>query len=294
MRESNAPYTKEEKPQLDVIASIVAYCSDDDVINRAIQSFLDTTLQVHLYIIDNSPTSGLHKTLPPDERITYLHRPANLGYGAGHNVAIEKSVRASKYFLVLNPDVYFSPDVLPSLFLHLELNPRIGVAAPQVRYPNGSPQISRRLLPSPFDLIIRRLPIVKQALKAQVAAKQYEEVSVEEVLEVPFLLGCFLFIRSEALANCGGFDPRYFMYMEDLDLCRRISRLYQVVYYGEKYIYHVYERASAKHLSSLFHHIHSFVKYFNKWGWVSDPQRKAINKAAMRKTKTVALHQTTV
>lgn len=294
MRKSNALYLKEENPRLDVIASIVAYCSDADVINRAIQSFLDTTLQVHLYVVDNSPTSCLQKSLATDKRITYLHRPDNLGYGAGHNVAIEKSAGASKYFLILNPDVYFSADVLLSLFMHLEQNPEIGIVAPQVRYPDDRPQISRRLLPSPFDLIIRRLPIVKQALKYQIAAKQYEGVSVEEVLEVPFLLGCFLFIRTEALACCGYFDPRYFMYMEDLDLCRRISEAYKVVYFGEEYIYHIYERASSKHLSSLMHHIHSFVKYFNKWGWVSDSQRKLINKAAVHKSQAVTARRISI
>ncbi|WP_373032916.1 glycosyltransferase, partial [Sulfurovum sp.] len=73
-----------------VTASIVIYNNAPDVLNKAIASFLNTDLDVHLYLIDNSPTDKLH-VLSDDPRVTYIFNGKNLGYGAAHNVAIKRA-----------------------------------------------------------------------------------------------------------------------------------------------------------------------------------------------------------
>ena len=70
--------------------------------------------------------------------------------------------------------------------------------------------------------------------------------SYDEVMEVPFLSGCFMFLRSEALRKVGLFDERMFMYVEDTDLTRRMGQHFKTLYYPNAYVYHQYARGKQK------------------------------------------------
>lgn len=84
-----------------------------------------------------------------------------------------------------------------------------------------------------------------------------------------------------ALAEVGMFDERFFLYMEDADLCRRIGQKYRTVYYPEVHVTHAFKKASYKELKLLYQHMRSAVLYFNKWGWFRDPDRKRINRETL-------------
>jgi GT2 family glycosyltransferase len=86
-----------------------------------------------------------------------------------------------------------------------------------------------------------------------------------------------MFLRTEAIARIGYFDERYFMYMEDIDLSRRIFSEYRNVYYPKARIYHVHARESYKTFRLLKIHIISAIQYFNKWGWFVDSDRRRLN-----------------
>ncbi|MHA6247673.1 glycosyltransferase [Pontibacter sp. CAU 1760] len=275
-------HNAEDDNHLDVVGSIVAYKSDAALLNKAIASFLDTPLRVHLYLIDNAPTDALRTQIPHDTRITYQLSPRNLGFGSGHNVSMHLGLHRCTYFLVLNPDVYFDPKVVTALFLKMEARQQVVVSAPQVLYPDASHQGSRRLLPSPQDLFLRRVPLLHRFFRKRLQSHQYEGVPEDALVEVPFLLGCFLMIRSQTLRETGPFDERFFLYLEDVDLCRRLSRRGVLLYDGSLRIYHVYQRASAKTLRLFMHHLVSSVKYFNKWGWWQDAERDRINRKALQ------------
>ena len=252
----------------DVTASIVAYCNDAVILNNAISSFLDTSLHVRILILDNSPSDKLKGELLKDDRIVYCFNNGNLGFGKAHNIGINMSLENSKYYLILNPDVYFSGSVLDNLFDFMEKNPAVGLVSPKVVYPDETLQLSCRLIPSPVDMLSRRIPLGGKIFASRIRQHQYEDATFEEDLEVPFLLGCFLLTRVSVLQKVGGFDERYFMYMEDLDLCRRIGACSKVVFHANEKIYHLYERASSKKLKIFLYHFSSMVKYFNKWGWL--------------------------
>ena len=106
-------------------------------------------------------------------------------------------------------------------------------------------------------------------------------------MEVPSLSGCFMFVRIAVLKKVGGFDERYFMYAEDLDLCRRIGKVSRTMYYPNVVVYHEYAKGSYKNRRLLRYHLSSVVKYFNKWGWVWDLDRKIINKRILDNLKNV-------
>lgn len=77
-----------------------------------------------------------------------------------------------------------------------------------------------------------------------------------------------MFARMSILKQVDGFDERYFMYAEDLDLCRRIGKVAQTMYYPKVSVYHAYAKGSYKNRKLLRYHMCSMIKYFNKWGWL--------------------------
>jgi GT2 family glycosyltransferase len=83
----------------------------------------------------------------------------------------------------------------------------------------------------------------------------------------------------------GFYDERFFMYFEDFDLSRRINKLYKTVYYSDVHVFHEYERGAQKSLILFKIFIQSAIKYFNKWGWFFDNERRAINKATLKNLK---------
>jgi GT2 family glycosyltransferase len=240
---------------------------------------LNTQLKVKLYLVDNSPDDRA-RHLCQDPRVVYLFTGKNLGFGAGHNIALREAVNEAAYQLVLNPDVYFDSGVLEKLFEFTSTRPNIGLLMPKVLYPDGSMQYLCKKLPTPSDLILRRfLPAVLRPLvERRLAAYELRDLDYTKVLSVAYLSGCFMLMSCEALSQVGFFDERYFMYLEDLDLCRRIHQRFRTIYYPDVAIYHHYEKGSYRQLRLLMYHIQSAVRYFHKWGWFSDCERSEINR----------------
>ncbi|MEQ8362516.1 MAG: glycosyltransferase family 2 protein [Cyclobacteriaceae bacterium] len=266
----------------DLSASIVVYKSNLEMLAEAIESFLKATTVSQLYIIDNSPTNEA-KTLVNHERIKYTFNNKNVGFGAGHNIALKKAIAAgSRYHVALNPDVYFSVDALQKLFGFMEANPEVGLCMPKVLYPDGRLQPLCKLLPSPKILIFRRFFFfLKEFLARQNYHYELQFSGYNKIMDVPFLSGCFMFFRIEALNKVGLFDEKIFLYTEDVDLCRRIHQQYRTVFNPEVIIYHYHQRGSYKNGRLLLHNIQSAIQYFNKWGWLIDKERDLINQRAL-------------
>jgi GT2 family glycosyltransferase len=111
------------------------------------------------------------------------------------------------------------------------------------------------------------------------SAYELRHKDYNSIMEVPNLSGCFMFVRTEVFSKVGLFDERYFLYLEDTDLCRRINEHYRTVYYPVESIIHGYRRESYKSFKLLAYHLRSSIQYFNKWGWFNDRKRALINQA---------------
>ena len=267
--------------------SIVLFKNDQDLVKKAIYSCVNSVLINRIYLIDNSPTDTLSCLAGLDSRIEYIFNNANLGFGKAHNVALKRSIEENiPYHLVLNPDVYFEGGVLEELYNFMENNPDVGLVMPKVLYPDGTLQYLCKLLPTPLDLFGRRFlnfgPF-KKIVEKRNEVYELRFTGYDKIMEVPYLSGCFMFIRTEVLKKVGLFDERFFMYLEDTDLSRRIHRVAKTVYYPYVYIYHEYGKGSYKNLKLLKYHIDSAIKYFNKYGWLFDKERDEINKKTLEK-----------
>jgi len=258
--------------------SIVLYNTDRKALQKAISSFLQSEkLLSRLYLIDNSETDDL-KSLANDKRIEYIFNDKNLGYGKAHNIALKKAVEYSKYHLILNPDIEFETGVLENIYQYMEEHEGTGLLLPKVFYNDGKLQKLCNLLPRPVNLIGRRFFEKSVWVKKINDAYELKGFDYNQCLNVPNLSGCFMFLRCEVLKKVGFFDERYFMYMEDVDLCRRIHAVSETIFYPDVSIVHGFEKESYNNARLLKHHIISAIKYFNKWGWISDPQRDHFNK----------------
>ena len=220
-------------------------------------------------------------------------RHDNNGYGGGHNFAMQKAMKlGSKYHLVVNPDIWFGPRVIPELRCYMDLHEDVGQIMPKVLYPNGQIQRLAKLLPTPLDTI-GRFCIPEFIIRKRNRRFELCNSGFTMTLNVPFLSGCFMFLRMSAVKEVGMFDEHFFLYAEDVDYSRRMHEKYKTLYYPETTIYHTFTRGSRKSLRLLMHHIISTIKYFNKWGWWKDSFRREANKRLERQIADGGINEET-
>jgi GT2 family glycosyltransferase len=264
-------------------ASIVLYHNKKEQILKVIDSFLNTSLDVKLYLVDNSSNDDLKELKNIDARIEYIYNNANIGYGSAHNIIIKKTIEDDiPYHIVLNPDIYFQNDVLEKLFNYMESNKGIGNIIPQVTYPDGNIQHLSKLLPTPTDLILRRFIPSKSWKEKRNEKYELRFSGYNKTMNIPSLSGCFMFLRTSVLKEIGLFDENIFMYLEDTDLNRRIHTKYKTIFYPKVEIVHEYAKESYVNKKLLIYHIKSAIYYFNKWGWFFDKERNDINKRCLQ------------
>lgn len=263
------------------------YKNSPDVYEVAIQSFLNGCPDGILFVMDNSPKPLRHE-LFTHARVRYVFNKGNLGFGKAHNRALALLPSESGMHLLLNPDVAFGDEVLPLLKSVMDDDASIGVVMPQIKYPDGSLQRLCKLLPTPVDLILRRF-LPSHRLRRHLNQRyELHDLPQDKLVDVPSLSGCCLLVRTQILRQLKGFDERYFMYMEDVDLVRRIGDYARTVYVPMVSVMHEYAKGSYANRKLLAYHLKSAVKYFSKWGWVFDAKRTRRNQAALQLVRSYA------
>ena len=263
-----------EKPIAKINVSLVLYNTNCSEIQNLLAVLRSSSLINQIFLIDNSETiSKMYKTVG----VQYIFNNKNLGYGAGHNIAIVESFKQNvKYHLVMNSDVIFNHNIIMDLYEKMESDNMIGIIMPKIFNHDGSVQLLPKLLPSPLDLLLR---VVKPLRK--IFSEKYNRYTMQKYmgneLDVPIISGCFSFFKVDALKQLGFYDDRFFMYFEDFDLSRRIHSNYKTLYYPKTSVIHSHERGAASNAKLFFIFIVSAIKYFNKYGWIIDRDRVKIN-----------------
>lgn len=268
-----------------VTASIVLYKTERKILINAINSFLNSEVSSKLYLIDNSPTNKL-RDIFLDQRVLYIHNPSNLGFGAAHNIAIKEAIiQGAKYHFIINPDVYFNKDVISPMVEYMNSNKNVGMMMPQILNDDGSIQNLPKLLPSPYSVLMRKIKKPRAIYESFISKYELRFVQENVIYDTPILSGCFTLLNIKAIKEIGMYDDIFFMYFEDWDLSRRMHKKYKAIYYPLVSIYHGYESGANKNSRLFKIFVSSAIKYFNKWGWFFDKDRKKINKEALAQFK---------
>lgn len=220
-----------------------------------------------------------------DLPVEYIKTQRNIGYGSGHNIALRKAIQlGSDFHFILNPDISFGDAELKKMIFRIYDDKEIGQLMPKVINPDGSLQYLCKLLPTPLDLLLRRFAIgpLKGIAKARADEFELRFTGYRKEMNVPFLSGCFMLLRVSALQNIGLFDESFFMYGEDIDLTRRMHSKYKTIFFPSAVVIHDHAKESYKNIRMLWIHSVNVGRYFNKWGWFWDAERKKMNTAVIR------------
>ncbi len=207
-------------------------------------------LETEIIVVDNNSSDGSVDYLRSEfPHVRWHALTENIGFGRANNVGLHEA--RGRYVLFLNPDTIIGPESLTTMVRYLDEHPTVGMAGCKVLNPDGSFQVAcRRGLPTPWASFCKLFGL--QSLFPSVKLfSSYNLMyrSIDETYPVDALIGAFMMGRTDLMRTLGGFDPDFFMYGEDIDLCYRVKKLgYQVHYVHETSIIH-YKGESTKRSS---------------------------------------------
>ena len=255
-------------PQIDASVSLVSLNQRDDLANL-LPSLLAAAGRVdfEILLVDNGPgdgTSHLVQNVFPQVHVFQNFNRA--GYGENHNLNLRRA--GGRYFVVMNSDMTVEPEVFEELKRFMDEHPDVGIVSPRVLNEDGSIQGLDKRYPTVLDLFLRRFVPRRLHRWVQPRLDYYEmrDVGYEAVCDVPFLSGAFMFCRTGLLKALDGFDPRYFLYFEDVDLCRRVQGTHRTVYYPHVSVTHYWQRAAHSDWRYTYWFFRSAFTYFRRWG----------------------------
>lgn len=244
--------------------AIVTYNCKEQIENT-VNSLLEHTKKypIDLYVVDNNSSDGTRQLLEGNKNIKLLPQKENLGFGKGHNQLISREM--GKYHAVINPDIIVENDILAQMVDVMEENDDIVMMMPSIYFEDGKEQCLPKKNPTFKRLFMGRLAFLGSVFKKIRDEYTCAGEKIPHLSEIEFCSGCFFLIRSEIFKKTGGFDERYFMYLEDADLSREARKYGKVVFASDFSVKHLWKRESAKSLKYLFIHTSSAFKYLKKW-----------------------------
>jgi GT2 family glycosyltransferase len=262
--------------------SIVLYHAPYIQVQLLIDSLIVNPNLNKIYLIDNSETEA---TDYKGNHIRYIFVGKNIGFGAGHNIAMRESLKDQVgYHLVINYDLKIEAKILDQLISKMEEDKSIGIIMPKVLNEDHTVQLSPKLLPTPFYVLFSAFKPFRKLFR-----KVHENYTMKNYLNstwnLPIITGCFSLFRVSVLSEIGLYDERFFMYFEDDDISRRIHCRYKTVYFPEVTIEHAHQRGAAKNLKLFVIFGTSAIRYFNKYGWIFDWERYRINRTILKIAK---------
>lgn len=238
---------------------IVTHDTRDEVLGCLASIPEDEAAQI--VVVDSGSTDDTAEALRrqhPDVRVIRL---ANVGFGRGANCGI-RATRAD-HVVVCNADVRFTRGALPVMAGRLEADVEVAAVGPLVRYPDGTVQASARCMPDVRTAVVHGL--LGRVAPDNAATRRYHvrDEPTEQPRDVDWLSGCALALRRTAVDEVGGFDPGFFLYVEDVDLGQRLrSRGWRLRYEPSARVVHsVGASTSQQRGRSLLAHARSLDRY---------------------------------
>jgi GT2 family glycosyltransferase len=197
-------------------------------------------LDLEVTVVDNASHDGSVELVRSEFAwVSLIANARNAGFGAAHNQALRRA--RGRYWMVLNSDAAPKPGALRALVDALDADAGLAAAGPKLRYPSGEVQPSRRRFPSVATLFLESTQLQRFWPDNAVLSRYYVQDRSDDVAqEVDWLVGACLCLRADAMRQVGLFDERYFMYSEEIDLCRRLrAHGWRVRYVPQAEVVHI-------------------------------------------------------
>ena len=207
---------------------------------------LEMQSSTEIIVVDNASVDGTTDMLRTDfPHVRVLANRHNAGFGAANNQALR--VASGRYALLLNPDAEARPGAIGRLLTFLDQRPQAAGAGPRLLNPDGSTQPSRRRFPDVPTAFVESTVLQRYLGGLRRVRRFYlSETSDDRPQRVDWLVGACLLLRRSALDEVGGFDERFFMYSEEMELCYRLRQAgHELWYVPEAEVLH-HEAASSR------------------------------------------------
>lgn len=271
--------------EISLSVSIVCYKTSMSELETVFQSLLLSVqnlkrqypdIPLRLLLVDNSdPAIEFHRceslaVLISSQKmeLQIFEGHGNIGYGRGHNLAIENA--AAKYHLILNSDITLEPDALVVGIEYLQSEPEAAIVSPYVVDKEGEREFLCKRYPAILTLFVRGFcpPGIRSLFKQRLARYEYRDHERDSnPWQAEIVSGCFMLCRADALKKIGGFDPGYFLYFEDFDLSLRIAEQGNVVFLPTMRIAHFGGNAAGKGLRHVLMFCRSAWTFYCTHGW---------------------------
>src|SRR5665213_1363586 len=205
-----------------VTAIVLNYKSPRDTI-ACVTALRKQTIadRIEILVIDNHSDDEsigvIRNRLSQWENVRIMESPQNRGYGRGNDIGMKRA--AGRYILIINPDNELQSDALEKMVNAMEKGSDIGILAPKLVHEDGSVRDVARAFPSLMDVIVKRTGSTLFPKRMD----RYLQRNIDPTSErdVDWVVGACILLRRELIEKIGGFDPRFFLFFEDMDLCRR-------------------------------------------------------------------------
>ena len=234
----------------------------------------NVSVPYEIIIVDNASTDDSAEMIEHElSHVRLIQSEVNIGYGGGNNKGAQHA--KGEYLLILNPVVTVLENSIESMLEKFSEDEHVGLVAPQLLHPDKSIQYSAYRFPKTTTPILRRTVFGKTPWgRKHLSWFMMADWDHLTSRSVDWVLGGAMMMKKEMLQQLKGFDENYFLYFEDVDLCRRMwQQNKKVIYCAESRMVHYHKRQSAQKggVLALFNpltrvHIRSAVYYFKKWG----------------------------
>jgi len=258
-----------------ISCSIVINSFNETINLEVINTLIDIKEIEKIFIIYNGNSDisfNLIKKIYDNKKNLFIFRINNNGMGSAHNFIVNNK-NLNRYHLLINPDVIINRITIIEGIKKLNKDNNIVSVGPMIHDHNNVYWPSVKLIPDPLTQIIRRINPRSKRNKIY----ELNGIKFKNDISVPMIAGCYILCRSTILKKIGGFDERFFLYMEDIDIIRRLSVYGKICYMPNTKIIHFNNLESRRSIRMFVIHFISYIKYYNKWGWISDNFAKDIN-----------------
>jgi len=224
-------------------------------------------------VVDSATEESTRLVMDDFPDVRFFPNDRNVGFVSLLNRSLAES--RGEYFLLINHDIILTEGAVDALLGFMDSNPEVGIVGPRQVNFNGSEQVSCFRYYRPWTILFRRTPLGKLSFgKRHLDWFLMRDYDRKEPKPVDWIMGSAMLVRRSAADEVGPMDSRFFMYMEDVDWCRRFWESgWKVVHVPDVSVYHYHGKGSASGglLSSLFlnrltwYHISSAAKYFLKY-----------------------------